>query len=610
MTLQRSREVQEPCWNCRDKHLKCDKQTPKCGRCETKNLDCFVVSKRQIFRQGSTAHFSEDQHWVNSRPKRARLRVHDTGGSVVSNVQFDPSNGHTDHGPSSIPPTSPAAQHSSEPFNCFDCTASENQRLHALAITACEADQLAHNVSSLTGPLFREDESPQDSVTSKFSSQLLDISDPRFPAHTLSVSGSPEQIGHLDSSEGTNSFSGPVQSGYSPTSTSSDVALEPFESVQEACLLRYFIEELSPWFDVCDDRRHFQVEVPYRARHCPPLRNAIYAVASRHLSRLPQYRTSKGPKYKGQVLPHLSTSTAVEYMLKCIPALIDFHKICDREYQENIMAAAVILRQYEEIEEEEEIDSSTGARDQQPVNFLAIIQAIIETTASIPTHHSFANAVFWIAIRQEIYYALAMQRFPRITPDQDKRQGASAANKLILFAGDVTRWWLGDRSPLDWAVLKEELHSITKELMPEFVPILDNKADKSKGEIFSTVWYCSSAQVFGAQHYEIARMILIAENPNIRNDPHCRIAHRKVEAQVRSIVLNICGIGLSHQNVSPALVNAVISIILYGEYFTDPREREALEAVIEKTKAIHAWPMRKLHHAVKAKWEFIDSEYY
>ncbi|KAE8383204.1 hypothetical protein BDV26DRAFT_277407 [Aspergillus bertholletiae] len=275
------------------------------------------------------------------------------------------------------------------------------------------------------------------------------------------------------------------------------------------------------------------------------------------------------------------------------------------------MAAAVILRQYEEIEEEEEeIDSSTGGRDQQPVNFLAIIQAIIETTASIPTHHSFANAVFWIAIRQEIYYALAMQRFPRMAPDQDKRQGASAANKLILFAGDVTKWWLGDRSQLEWGILKERLHSISTELMPEFVPILEKKADKSKGEVFSTVWYCSSAQVFGAQHYEIARMILIAENPNIRNDAHCRIAHRKVEAQVRSIVLNICGIGLSHQNLSPALVNAVISIILYGEYFTDPREREALEAVIEKTKAIHAWPMKKLHHAVKAKWEFIDSEDY
>ncbi|KAE8387973.1 hypothetical protein BDV23DRAFT_195484 [Aspergillus alliaceus] len=251
------------------------------------------------------------------------------------------------------------------------------------------------------------------------------------------------------------------------------------------------------------------------------------------------------------------------------------------------MAAAVILRQYEEIEEEEEeeeeeFDSSAGVRGQQPVNFLAIIQAIIETTVA----------------------------FPRMSPDQDKRQGASAANKLIIFAGDVTKWWLGDRSPLDWAELKRNLHLITTEIMPGFVPILERMADKSKGVIFPTVWYCSNAQVFGAQHYEIARMILIAENPNIRNDPYCRIAHRKVEAQVRSIVLKICGIGLSHQELSLALVNAAINVILYDEYFTDLREREALEDIIEKTKAIHAWPMRKLHQALKAKWEFIDSEDY
>lgn len=132
-------------------------------------------------------------------------------------------------------------------MNCFDLTSSENQRLHALAITACEADQLTHDVSSLTGPIFQEDESPQDSVTSGLSSRLPDESDPNFPAQIPSVSGSPEEIGHRDSSQGTNYFSGQVQSEYSPTPTSSDAALEPLESVQEACLLRYFIEELSPW---------------------------------------------------------------------------------------------------------------------------------------------------------------------------------------------------------------------------------------------------------------------------------------------------------------------------------------------------------------------------
>ncbi|KAF7597359.1 hypothetical protein BBP40_006300 [Aspergillus hancockii] len=432
-----------------------------------------------------------------------------------------------------------------------------------------------------------------------------------YLSQIISTPSSLEDIGQCDGTEKAYVSSEFDQSGRMCASTCKSVTLKPFKDAQEACLLRYFIEELSPWFDVCDDRRQFQIVVPQRARHCAPLRNAIFAVASRHLCRLPQYRTPSGPKYQGELLPNLSTSTAVEYMLKCIPALIDFHKSRDREYHENIMAAAVILRQYEEIEDEgEEIDSSSGVRGHQSVNFLAIIQAIIETTVSLPTQHNLANAVFWIAIRQEIYYALARQRFPRMTPDQDKRRCATAANKLVTFAGDVTKWWLGDRSPLEWDKLKAQLQLCTAGIMPEFVPILEKQADKSKGEIFPTVWYCSSAQVFGAQHYEIARMILIAENPNIKNGPHCRVAHRKVEAHVRSIVLNICGIGLSHQNLSPALVNAMISVTLYGEYFTDPREREALEEIIKKIKAIHAWPMRKLHQALKAKWEFIDNEDY
>ncbi|KAJ5929937.1 hypothetical protein N7466_005430 [Penicillium verhagenii] len=50
--------------------------------------------------------------------------------------------------------------------------------------------------------------------------------------------------------------------------------------------MRYFIEELSPLFDHCDERRNFQLEVPRRAHHCPTLRNAISAVAAHHLGRL------------------------------------------------------------------------------------------------------------------------------------------------------------------------------------------------------------------------------------------------------------------------------------------------------------------------------------
>lgn len=86
-----------------------------------------------------------------------------------------------------------------------------------------------------------------------------------------------------------------------------------------------------------------------------------------------------------------------------------------------------------------------------------------------------------------------------------------------------------------------------------------------------------------------------------------RAVHRKQEAQVRLIVLNICGIGLNHPRVQPALLNAVIAITMYGEYFTDPREREALVDIINRTKDMHAWPMRRPYQILQQRWDMMDN---
>lgn len=85
-----------------------------------------------------------------------------------------------------------------------------------------------------------------------------------------------------------------------------------------------------------------------------------------------------------------------------------------------------------------------------------------------------------------------------------------------------------------------------------------------------------------------------------------RAAHRKAEAQVRATVLNICGIALGHLRIQPALVNAVIAITLYGEYFTDRDERDALVGIINRTKELHAWPMRKPYETLQRRWEMVD----
>jgi len=89
-------------------------------------------------------------------------------------------------------------------------------------------------------------------------------------------------------------------------------------------------------------------------------------------------------------------------MLKCIPELIRFPEIEDSSHQEDIMAATVILRQCEEMEEEleeGEVENRLNGR----VNFLAITHTIIDTMISTPLDHSLATATFWIAARQDVY---------------------------------------------------------------------------------------------------------------------------------------------------------------------------------------------------------------
>ncbi|KAJ6049176.1 hypothetical protein N7444_005892 [Penicillium canescens] len=374
--------------------------------------------------------------------------------------------------------------------------------------------------------------------------------------------------------------------------------------VQESCLLRYFIEELSPWFDHCDDRRQFQLVVPRRAAQCLALKNAVFAVSSRHLSRLPQYMTPRGIVYRGQALPNLKHTTSLEYMLKCIPELIQFPEIQDPRHQENIMAATVILRQYEEMEEEtEESDEKSHANDR--VNFLAITQTIIDTMISTPIHHSLAAAAHWIAIRQEVYYAFTRQRCPQFRLGAEHWQTTSVANTMIVFASQVARWRWGMKKAEEWEPLKMQHQHLSQEFRSELEPLLEQKPDGAKGEIFPTIWYCYDSQVTAIQHLKLSEMILIAESPHLENARGA--VHRKAEAQVRSIVLSICGIALHHPRCQPAMVNAVISITLYGGYFTRPEDRDALLGIIHQTMELHSWPMRKPCQQLLDQWEMVDN---
>ncbi|GKZ29186.1 hypothetical protein AbraIFM66950_003625 [Aspergillus brasiliensis] len=412
----------------------------------------------------------------------------------------------------------------------------------------------------------------------------------------------------MESSESNRSIDG-MPPSRTPIETNTALSTpEPAQAtVQEACLLRHFIEEISPWFDHCDDRRHFQLVVPRRAQYCSIIRNALFAVSARHLARLPQYTTPQGICYRGQLLPNLQKCTAVEYTLKCIPELLKFPEIADPTEQENIMVATVILRQYEEMEEdiEEDHNTTTDMSTQDKVNFLAITQRTIDAMISHRLDQSLATAAYWIAIRQEVYYALTRQRAPKMRFSPEDWRKASVANTLIMLASEVTKWRWGGGLREEWNRLMLRHRKLKHDYRFDLSPIFEKKADRSRGELFPTIWYSSDEQVTAVQHLELANMILTAQNPYLVNST--RAAHRKAEAEVRSIVLRICGIALNHPRCHPALVNAVIAITLYGEYFTESEEREALVGIIDKTRELHSWPMQKCYARLRRGWEVVDT---
>ncbi|KAL4733488.1 hypothetical protein BDV11DRAFT_175635 [Aspergillus similis] len=316
-------------------------------------------------------------------------------------------------------------------------------------------------------------------------------------------------------------------------------------------------------------------------------------------------------------------------MLKCIPGLSSFHDVGDPTEQENLMCAAIILRQYEEMEEEMEetgtepipflAESNVDAEDagegddsprQEQVNFLAITQTIIQAmiSSSSPLQRSpLAVAAYWIAIRQEVYYALTRKRAPCLTFTAQDWESGTVANKMIMHAGEVTKWCWGDRNLSEYERLRHQQQQLITTYSSQLTPILHKLADKSKGEIFPTVWYATDAQVTGVQHLEMARMILIAENPRLLEKGVPRSMHRKAESIVRNIVLTLCGIAVDVSKRMPALVNAVVSILLYGEYFTDLAERNELLNITQRMRNMRAWPLRKGVERLQRAWREADN---
>lgn len=179
-----------------------------------------------------------------------------------------------------------------------------------------------------------------------------------------------------------------------------------------------------------------------------------------------QYATVDGFQYEGQILTGLTAYTAVEYMLACIPALRDFHTNHDKEHRKLIVATAIILRQFEEMDDGNDqgglacLDSSNRGDHHTQVNFLDIINAIIRSSYEEGNfnRHEFLDVAYWISLRQEVYSAFTQKRSPQMLLAPEQWTNAAAVNKMVMHAAQVAKWLFDERSVGEWSTSKISSH--------------------------------------------------------------------------------------------------------------------------------------------------------
>ncbi|KAL2847591.1 hypothetical protein BJX68DRAFT_276452 [Aspergillus pseudodeflectus] len=438
-------------------------------------------------------------------------------------------------------------------------------------------------------------------------------------------------------------------------------SLSTTHNTLEFLLFRYYIDHLSTWLDFCDPDRHFQMVVPQRARRCPPLMNAILAASARHLTRVPKKRTESGAvQYDGRILHDLTDETALHYHNKCIHDLLTLGANPEQTRNEDLLAAGIILRFYEEVDyplQDDERDSELFLRvinifieaqipnvPLSPGRSLSIpgstvasaeLEIAAETYSSpnsLPNTASIENkrwymadlrqAAFWVAFRQEVYSAFLKQRpfnmslsrcdvFRSFAPAEDALWTA----RLVIFCADVLEFCYGNShqppahevdgtSAKDrWAHLKS-LEQKWVDLLPSsFEPIYFREPDKSKGEVFPELCYLTNLHIAGVQHVELARILLAVYNPNIpRLGLGHRAAMRALSEELRGCVLRLCGIAVHNRKNPPSLTTALLGIVVCGEHFENRAEQQALLGLLDELEYDLGWPVGNSRDRLKQSW--------
>ncbi|KAL4899597.1 hypothetical protein BDW74DRAFT_188983 [Aspergillus multicolor] len=399
---------------------------------------------------------------------------------------------------------------------------------------------------------------------------------------------------------------------------------------QEACLLRHFIENLGPLFDTSDMDRHFTIVVPERSVLCPVLRYAIYTASAGHLIRLAHCPEGPGRTVSvdGLPLPNVTPETAIRYHDICISHLLQISKDPKEEFNEDVLAAATILRFYELI------DAPVAGPSDAYLNAIQFIvntqknesfyayQTIVAPPRDSSVHQtpsiSLCHSACLAALRLEIWSTFLHQRSFRLPVSRsndynlcDLNNGFIHANRIFVWVADLLNLCFGGNAstaPQDklqrWTMLKAVAQKLHEQRPPPLSPIYYRERDPATGRFFPEIWYTNACQVVAAQHVELGRILLAVSDPTriSRLGIGTISRNQALSDELQNFTRRVCGLALSNKRCASAMITAMVAIAVCGEYFTDPGEQDALLNLLRTLEYDYAWPTESTVAALRAAW--------
>ncbi|KAI1359585.1 hypothetical protein F5Y08DRAFT_319211, partial [Xylaria arbuscula] len=609
-----------PCSSCEASRYKCDNQEPACSRCTEKGIECKRKSrirfrhtlnpslrpKRASGSNRRDLQFTPGQTWLRTAKS---FNFVDETQEVVNIYETSTSPGNA----SGNDKDGDGTAHAASPSERSTC---QSQTVPSPASILPQLNELENGSPGRIeriashGSAVKEDLSTHSEISNCFAlpsptttshdnqdcDVILAASSPSHAmnhgfqallsaSHLLDYSAiSPDNLGTPAPTQIDTQWSA-LTHGVSRT--------WPLKDKDEANLFYHWVRNIAPLFDLCDHERYFQTVVPECATACPPLLNAILASSAKHASRM------------GMVDPLV----ADKYYQECLGTIIPILSAHNMVRDENLLAATVILRFIEEV------DIPFSPAD--PQYHLIGTRAFLASRDRTRKFSKLGRAVFWLALRQEIWVALIHSRpvHPDMfvedlySPEGPPECDCDYANRAVVQTALCLTYCFGEKEQqiYTWEVLSESLDRWYAERPWQFYPM---SADENEEKFLPEPKYLTDAVVTGMQHYYLARLILAAHNPRTINLGPARKVHLKnTDQEMKQIVRIICGIAKANPHTIPAYVCASSSVVLAGDRFTTREEQDILFDVLVKTGQELAWPTWSAQEDMKLVWGWQGSEF-